>query len=302
MNSPHSFPPVCILTTTWNQIDKTIACLNSVSALQYPDVSVLLVDNGSEDNTTAIVTEQFPWVNVIPLPENLGFAKGYNIGLRAALQDNYPYIFLINNDTILASDCLDFLVEEIFAAPDIGMVTAKIYYADDPKRIWSAGGKLNQRTLEAVKKGDNQIDRGQWEDALDIDFAPLCAVLINKILLEEIGLLDESFFVYYEDMDFCRRVRASGFRIRLQPKAHMWHSVASSSGGSNSPHERYWMARSSVCYYAKHARGKQKLLVLLLRTGSAFRTTGKLLRAGNTLALRAYWRGLWQGIKDIRHD
>ena len=302
MNQTQVFPPVCILTTTWNQIEKTIDCLNSVFALNYPHISVLLVDNGSHDNTVNIVARQFPQVKIITLAENLGFATGYNIGLRAAIAEGFSYIFLINNDTILEPNCLNFLVEEILSAPDIGMVTAKIYYDKDPQRIWSVGGKFNQNRLEIIEKGDDQIDLGQWQVPIDIDFAPLCGVLINKTLLDKIGLLDEQFFVYYEDMDFCWRTRAANFRIRLKPEAHIWHAVSASSGGHYAPNERYWMARSSIRYFVKHAQGKQKLIVLFWRTGSAFHTTWKLLKAHNIISLKAYWRGLWQGIKDIFDD
>jgi GT2 family glycosyltransferase len=301
MNQTHLTPPVCILTTTWNQVEKTIDCLSSVYALNYPNTSVLLVDNGSHDDTIGIVSNQFSQVKVIALPENLGFAKGYNVGLHAACNENYPYIFLINNDTILDPDCLNYLLEEIMSAPDIGMVTAKIYYAEDPKRIWSVGGKFNRHTLEVVDKGDNQIDQGQWQNAIDIDFAPLCGVLIKKTLLDSVGFLDNRFFVYYEDADFCWRVRTANFRIRLKPEAHIWHIVSASSGGQHSPNERYWMAHSSVQYYAKHAHGKQIPVILVLRMGSALHTTWKLLKIRNLTSLKAYWSGLWQGIKDIAH-
>jgi GT2 family glycosyltransferase len=286
---------ICILTTTWNRVSKTLQCLESVFAQDCSAFSVLLVDNGSTDGTVQLVTEYFPEVSVIALPRNIGFAAAYNVGLRWALEENFQFIFLINNDTILAPDCLSRLLQEAEAADSIALVTAKIYFESEPDRIWSVGGRLSPWTLEIVDKGDNQLDQGQWSTARDIDFAPLCGVLIDGHALKTIGLLDEGYFVYYEDMDFCRKARLAGFRLRLAPDAHMWHAVSASSGGRHSPMERYWMAQSSGRYFRLHGRGWRLFVIIPYRLGSAIRTSGKLLFRVNLRSLAAYWLGLARG-------
>lgn len=291
-------PFVCILTTVWNQVDKTLACLATLVQLDYPNYSILLVDNGSSDDTLAQVSQQFPTVEIIQLPQNLGFAGGYNVGLRHAIDQGADYIFVLNNDTLVEPDALSRLVETAVSFPNIGMVTAKIYYNAERNRIWSLGGQIHPWTLEIVGDANDQLDDGQWTEPLDLDFAPLCAVLLRRTLLEKIGLFDEDFFLYYEDMDFARRVRQAGYRLVLQPKAIIYHDVSASSGGRYSPNERYWMARSSVLYFRKHARLLNWLAIIPWRAASALRMTIRLLRLGKTVALQAYWRGLWHGIKE----
>lgn len=293
-------PPVCILTTTWNQVEKTLACLETVFALDYPEFSVILVDNGSTDGTVSKVKQAFPHVIITALPTNMGFAKGYNVGLRQCLADEYSFLFLINNDTLLAPNSLTYLVEHMILHPEVGMVTAKIYYADDPNRIWSVGGEVSPKTLEVVKKWDDTLDQGQLTEVRALDFVPLCGVLIRCQLFSTVGFLDERFFVYYEDMDFCRRVRQADVKINLVPDAKIWHMVSASSGGADSPNERYWMARSSVVFFCKHAGLRRMPLILLLRTASALRTSWRLLRQRNIASFRAYWLGLWHGLREAK--
>lgn len=287
-------PHVAIIIVAWNQLDKTLACLKSVDALTYRSFHTILVDNGSEPPLAAAVNERFPDVEVLPLPENRGFAGGYNAGIRHALQGNAELLFLLNNDTLLAPNALDRLVAEAQRSVGVGLVTAKIYYAADPQRIWTVGNKLNV-FLDLSDGGDRRLDRGQWSKPRDVDFAPFCGILIKRHVFERLGLLDEGFFLYYEDMDYCRRARKADIRIRLCPDAHIWHDVSASSGGRDSPQERYWMAQSSGRYFRKHGRGWRMALILPFRAGSALKMSARLGASGRLKALRAYWTGLARG-------
>ena len=287
--------PVCVLTAAWNQADRTIECLHSVNGQGYPSFTVVLVDNGSDDNTASRVAAEFPDVEIIHLSHNQGFAGGFNVGLRWAIDNRFPYILLINNDTILAPDCLAELVEFAESQPSAGFVTAKIYYASDRDRIWSVGGRIQPMTLEIVAKGDDQRDQGQWNQPTEIDFAPLCGVLLTDRVLKKVGLLDEQFFVYYEDMDFCHRVRQAGIGLWMVPTARIWHAVASSSGGRDSAVEKYWMAQGSGRYYRKHGRNGNYPVIILFRLASALRTTVRLIFRGQFRTVAAYWVGLGIG-------
>ena len=122
-----------------------------------------------------------------------------------------------------------------------------------------------------------------------------CALLLPRSTVERVGLWDERFFMYYEDLDYCRRVAAAGLRLVLVPTAAMWHKVSVSSGGSNSPQERYAMARSSGLYFRKHMRPWQAPFIVAFRLGSALRWTLRLAGRGQWASLCAYWRGLRDG-------
>lgn len=287
-------PPVTIIIVAWNQLEKTLACLESVARLSYPRFETILVDNGSDPPLAEAIGDRHPEVDILRLPDNTGFAGGNNAGLRRALAGPSAYFFLLNNDTELAPDALDHLVAAIEAAPDIGLVTAKVYYAADRRRIWSVGNRLNI-FLDVTGGGEGQIDNGQWDRPRDIDFAPFCAVVLRRELLETVGLLDEGFFFYYEDMDYCRRARLAGYRLRLCPAAHVWHAVSASSGGVENPLARYRLAESGGRYFRKHGRGARMLVIVPFRLASAIKTTIQMLAKGRGDVVRAYWAGLFAG-------
>lgn len=142
------------------------------------------------------------------------------------------------------------------------------------------------------------MDEGQWTAVLPIDFVPGCGMLLTRQAIEEVGLFDEGFFMYYEDSDLCLRLKRAGWQLQTITTAQMWHKVSLSSGGEDSPNERYWMARSSIRFFAKHARYWQLPIIIGWRKASAIRTTLRLLRHGKFTALTAYWRGLRDGFKD----
>jgi GT2 family glycosyltransferase len=291
-----TMPQVTAVTLNWNRADDTLACLASLSEQSYPNLHLLVVDNGSTDDSVARIRDAFPDVALLAHPHNSGFARGNNLGITQALEQDADYVFCLNNDTWLAPDTIDRLVTA--AAQEPALLSPIIYYAEDPRRVWGLGGRFNRWLLEAHEIGRGQVDEGQWPDLLDVDFVPACGLLMPRSLLEDVGLFDERFFMYYEDLDFCRRVQQAGWPIRALTRAKMWHKVSVSSGGSDSPNERYWMARSSLLYFRKHARSWQWPLIGFWRLGSAVRTSWRLGRRGRWAALRAYWRGLRDGWRE----
>jgi GT2 family glycosyltransferase len=181
------------------------------------------------------------------------------------------------------------------ASDNIGVVSPVIYYADSPNQIWSAGAGRNRLTLDLTKNhGRDQI----YTDVEEREFLSGCGLLIKRAVLEQVGLFDERFFMYYEDSDFSLRVRQAGFRMLLVPQAHMWHSVSRSSEGSDSANERYWMGRSSVLFYRKHIHGWRWFLIVPWRLGSTTKNILRLLRKKKLEAARAYLQGSYEGIRD----
>lgn len=299
-------PLVYIITLNWNRCADTLAFLESCSALHYPNRRLLVVDNASSDGSPAAIAARFPQVEQVINPGNLGFAAGMNAGLRHALAQGADYTLLANNDTTLAPDALDRLVR---AADHYGadLVTPAIYYDGDRSRIWWLGGDLRPLLLEirpyhaaprGARSSANAADGAEPQPFL-VDFITGCGMLISRRCLEAVGLFDERFFMYYEDSDYCLRAKRAGMRALVEPRALMYHKVATSSGGSDSPNERYQVARSSVQYFRKHARPWQWPLIGPYRAASALRTLVRLARRRRLDAARAYLRGLGDGI--LRH-
>ena len=135
------------------------------------------------------------------------------------------------------------------------------------------------------------------DEPFEVDFVTACGMLLCRDCLETVGLFDERFFMYYEDSDYCLRARRAGHRAIIVPRAHMWHKVAVSSGGDNSPGERYLMALSSVLFFKKNIRGWRWLIVAPFRTASALRTSIRLVMTGRRQAMQSYWRGLRDGLR-----
>jgi GT2 family glycosyltransferase len=291
-------PLVYAITLNWNRKDDTLACLESLVRQTSPELKILVVDNHSTDGSPQAIARLYPQVEQIINPENLGFAAGINIGLKHALDAEADYLFILNNDTILAPDCLERLLQP--ANAQVGILAPLIYYADQPQRIWALAGSTNPLLLEKHDPWAERDDPGDLPEIIDGDFVTGCAMLFPRRALETIGLFDEKFRMYYEDADICLRMRQAGLRICTVTQAQMWHKVASSSGGSDAPAERYWMARSSIHYFRKHARGWQIPAIAFWRTGSALRTTTRLAGARKWAALGAYWRGLKDGLMNAR--
>ncbi|HSO28113.1 MAG TPA: glycosyltransferase family 2 protein [Anaerolineales bacterium] len=287
---------IYVITLNWNRYADTEAFLRSARQSTLPDVRFLVVDNGSSDGSPKKIAAAFPAVELISNPKNLGFAGGVNVGLRRAQSAGADYVFLANNDTLVAPDMLERLLKAA-RAHNAALVSPAIFYAAEPERIWSAGAWHNPLNLEVT--GDR---RGQSASMLPaepytVDFITACGMLIERTGLETIGLFDERFFMYYEDSDYCRRARNAGLRLLVEPRAHMWHKVSRSSGGSDSPNERYAMASSSVLFFRKHARPWNWPVIIPYRLASALRTTVRLARKSRHEALRAYWRGLAAGFR-----
>jgi GT2 family glycosyltransferase len=292
-----ALPRVDVITLTWNQKQDTLDCLASLSQLTYPNYRIVVVDNGSVDDTVEAVRAQYPAVTLIVNERNLGFQGGFNTGIRQALESGADYVFVMNNDTTVQADILDELIKYTSPA-EIGMASPKIYYFAEPDRIWTVGGRRHPITFQMTHTGDGQLDRGQWDQVIERDYLIGCAMLMKHDVLERIGLFDTGYHpIYYEDVDICVRAQQAGYRLLLVPSAKMWHKVSRSGGGYDSPRQRYLMARHSVRFFRKYVHGWRLLILVPYRLGSALKITLRLLWRRRFSAIAAYWRGLRDGFR-----
>ena len=291
-----SLPRVIAVTVNWNLPLDTLVCLDSLSKQDYGNLEFLVVDNGSNDDSVSQISKGCPRANIFVNPKNLGFAGGYNTGIRAALEQGADFVFILNNDTFLDPSAVRRLVEAYY--PGVGILAPFIYFANSPQTIWSMGGKFNPYNLEIRQKWFYRADPGGWPAVIPQDFVNGCGMLFPRSMLEKVGLFDERFYLYYEDADLCYRTRLAKLSILVVPGAKMWHKVSTSSGGGSSPNERYWMARSSIRYFKKYTHGWRWLVVIFWRSGSALRTSLRMLRWRRMESLKAYWRGLWAGVRE----
>ena len=285
-------PEIYVIILNWNRCVDTQACLDSFALVQTPNLHILVVDNGSTDNSVATIRrKQYSRVNIVEAKRNLGFAGGMNLGIQKALSFGADYVLLLNNDTTVDTELFDELLK--CDQPDIGVLAPVIYYYDHPEDIWSIGSNFNSILLEM--KGNHGRGEAIPTHPFERECLSACALLVRREIFEKVGLFDERFFMYYEDMDFCMRVRQQGYRLIVVPQAKIWHKVSQSSGGTGSKAERYYMAVSSGLYFRKQMRPWQAFFIIPYRFLSALRWTGRLVRQRKWASLTAFWRGLYIG-------
>lgn len=293
-------PSVTIIVLTYNGVSDTLACLASLRRLDYPAarVQVVVVDNASSDATVAEVRTHFPEVVVVENGANLGFAAGNNVGLRYALVRGYDYALLLNNDTEVAPDCLALLVAAAEREPQVGVVGPTIYYYAAPEVIWSAGGRIDWRRGTSLMDGTGERDAGQYPAVRAVDFVTGCALLVKRAALAQAGLLDERFFMYYEETEWAVRVRRAGFTILHVPQARLWHKIPLDAR-FDKEYLAYYMTRNRLLFLraagASPGTWAHALVVQDLRTYASLCLRPKWRTRAGRVGMRLGWCDFWRG-------
>ncbi|PIP32177.1 glycosyl transferase [Candidatus Gottesmanbacteria bacterium CG11_big_fil_rev_8_21_14_0_20_37_11] len=263
-----------VIIIHFKNISDTFDCLDSLSKCNYDKEQLMkiVVLNSSVDSVIKEkLQKKYSGVIVLNNNNNLGFSGGNNVGIQKALQNGCKYLILLNNDTIVDSHLLKDMILMAESANKIGLISPKIYFAhgfeyhknrykDDErgKIIWYAGGQIDWNNIYVRHRGVDEFDFGQYDKAVQTDFATGCCMLISRDLIEHIGLLDEKYFLYYEDVDYSIRAIKAGFKIYYLPKAHIWHKNASSSGKPGSKLHIYYQERNRLYFGFKYASIKTK--------------------------------------------
>lgn len=229
----HTPPLLYVLILNWNRPRETIACLKAVTQSDYPNLRVVVLDNGSKDDSVTRIKQAFPEIPLIENGANLGYAEGNNVGIRLALQKGAKYIVLLNDDAIVEKESFRHLVAAVGAEPTVAAVGAKIRLFEQPERLWAAG--------ECFPRGERPLDDGRFDKPREISYAVGCCMLMTRQAVEEVGLLDADLFALHEELDWCLRARQAGYRILYEPQAVVYHkvSVSLSSGYSAAYHYLY---------------------------------------------------------------
>jgi GT2 family glycosyltransferase len=228
MNSRDPSPFVFIVIVNWNGLADTLECLESLRHLDYPNFEILLVDNASADNSVETIRDKYPSVRILANSRNLGFTGGNNIGIRHALENGAAYVWLLNNDTIVDPHALSRLVEAAERDRGIGILGSKIYYASEPDVISFAGASIDWNRGTSSHIGRGEVDRGQYDKLSEVERVSGCSMLVKKEVCDKVGLFDEAFFLFVEDVDWCVRAKRSGFRCVFVPSSVVWHKEGSS--------------------------------------------------------------------------
>lgn len=303
-----TYPKVSIIILNWNGLEDTIACLESLKKITYPNYEVVVVDNGSKGNDSQVLRENFgDYIHLIQNDRNYGYTGGNNIGIKHTLAHSQPdYLLILNNDVVVAPDFLNHLVEAIDADASIGIAGPKVYYYDFPNYIWSAGAKINMRWGQVACIGMKQRDNGQYDKQQEVDYVAGCCLLIKNAIIPKVGLFDESYFCYWDETDYCVRARKAGYKVVYIPEAKIWHksplkvkvwdNTPTSGKASGLPY--YYTARNSFKFMRKHATRWQycSFLTYFFSYHFWFVSGACLLYHRDIKRLTGFYRGVRDGL------
>jgi GT2 family glycosyltransferase len=286
-------PYVIIIILNTNRRDDTLACLASLAGSTYANQHILVLDNHSTDGSAAAIRAAFPEVEVVPLQENRGYAGNNNTGMQIALEQGADWVFVLNEDTVLAPDCLAQMVAAGERDSRVGIVGPMVYHYDEPGVIQSAGGQLGPR-WDSIHLGKDEVDRGQYRELHTVEWISGCGILVRRAVIEQVGMIDERYFYYWEETEWCLRAGRRGWRVLHVPAAKLWHKGV----------QRDYQPKPSVTYYATRNR-----LLTLAKHRAPLRVRlyvlGQMARTLVSWSVKPKWRGMrghrdamWRGLRD----
>lgn len=284
-----SHPLVSLVTLNYNYTKVTCEFLESTRQLTYRNFEVIVVDNGSEVDPTAMLEAgNYPGLRIILNHRNLGFTGGNNVGIKHAKGE---FIFIVNNDTELTPDLIERLLEPFAADPLIGVVCPKIRFFDSPKIIQYAGYlPMNLLTGRTGAIGSREEDNGQFDISGPTNGAHGAAMMVKREVIENVGAFEDKFFLYYEEADWSARIIRAGYKIYYNAHGLVYHKESMSIGKHN-PVKVYYLTRNRILYMRRNSNRSQLAVFLLFFTFFSFP------KGVFSYMLKGQFRHMWSFVK-----
>lgn len=265
--SDNRFPLVSIISVNFNQSAVTAELLRSLNEISYPDVEVIVVDNGSANDPADALADVFPRVIFLKSEKNLGFAGGNNLGIKIAKGD---FLLFLNNDTEVDPGFLEPLVARLQSDSQIGMISPKIRFYYTPDTIQYAGyTPMNGITLRQHMIGYRVKDTGQFNIAGETYSIHGAAMMVPRSVISRVGMMAEMYFLYYEEHDWAERIKRAGYKLFYEPASLVFHKESVTTG-KESPLKTYYINRNRFLFARRNIKGLRKLPALLYLTCIAF--------------------------------
>lgn len=249
-----NLPNVFVVILNYNGGKVLNNCINSVFQSNYPNFQIVIVDNNSTDASFENARLRYPQIHFIKNPENFGFAKGNNIGIRFALEKFADFIFILNNDAIIKSDTIFKLIKRAKSLAKPAILSPLIF--DKKNSIWFSGGKINWLKMKAF----HHNDKLQKKKFPNTDYLTGCAMLIDAAIFKKVGLFNEKYFLYYEDADFSYRATSNGFVLFIDTDIKIQHLEQSNTENKN---KLYWLVLSGLIFFTDNSKGFLKLWIFI---------------------------------------
>ena len=304
-------PKVSIILLNWNGAEFTIPCVESLRLQSYDNIEIIIVDNGSVDNSRSLLAKKFGGsIKLVPLDKNRGFTGGNNTGIELALKDGADYVLVLNNDTVADSNFVKELVALAETNIHFGVVTGKIFYYDQRELLWFAGGIVRRGLLAFKHRGLLKRDTGEYDTVDESRFVTGCCMLVRREVFEAVGLFDDRFFIYSEDADFSLRVFRQGYALMYTPHALLWHKESASmrkntlraGAGTVSPRQYYLSTRNRIFLVRKHSPPMEKVLTLTVVVLEALLWSSFFVVRRRWEKLSSIWKGIFDGMTTNLRD
>ena len=283
---------ISIITINYNGLEDTCALIESIPFNE--NMEVIVVDNASKNQEAETIAIRYPQVKVIQSENNLGFARGNNLGIQAA---QGKYLFLINNDTFFKDFNIQALIDRVESSPNIGIVCPKIRFAWGKNPIQYTGyARLSRVSVRNHAIGFNEEDHGQYDNAHTTPYAHGAAMLIRRDAIDKVGLMPECYFLYYEELDWSMMFTRTGYQIWYEPKCTIYHKESKSTG-QNSPLRTYYLTRNRLLLVCRNPQEFNIMLAYIYLIGIvALRDIAKYTFSARFDLLKATLQGLWDFI------
>jgi GT2 family glycosyltransferase len=252
-------PVIWAVIPTWNRKVDLLECLESIIDTGYPALKIIVVDNGSTDDTVGEVRTKYPGIHLIELKQNRGAAFASNAGFQYAVQQGADYILRLDSDIVIDRELISEFVNAAALKKDFGILFAKILRYDQPDRIWYTGAQSHPFLLVGRVENLNSIEDSSDRTIQEKDYVPSAVMFLTRAAVLETGGFDESFFVYSEDFDLCIRVRETGKRIYYVPGARARHKIGSEKLSAWGAEQFY---RGRMLFYRKHSHGLHRIALI----------------------------------------
>lgn len=284
-------PLVSIITINYNQLQITCQLLDTLRKVTYPAVEVIVVDNNSAENPTAVITEQYPEVKLLVSEQNLGFAGGNNLGIAAS---HGGYLLFLNNDTEVDPGFLEPLVDLFESNPAAGAASSKILYHNSGETIQYAGStRIDPFTGRSRRIGYLETDKGQYNSVRETDLAHGAAMMVPRRIIDKVGMMPEFFFLYYEEVDWCESIKKAGYKIYFVPGSKVYHKESMSIGKASTL-KTYYMTRNRVLFMRRNTTGLNKLSwILFFLFVSLPKNAVAFTLKRDPEHSKAFWKGLY---------
>ena len=254
-----------IITINYNGLKDTCELIGTLP-LEDKSIEVIVIDNASAQDEATIIKERFPQVKVIRSKENLGFAGGNNLGIKAA---QGKYLFFLNNDILLKPQASDFrpLIARLKSSPKIGIVCPKIKFSWGNQLIQFASyTPLSPITMRNKAIGCGEVDHGQFDTPHPTPYAHGAAMMIKREVIEKAGMMPECYFLYYEELDWSMMIRHAGYEIWYEPTCTVFHKESQTTG-QNSPLRTYYITRNRLLFAQRNQQDMTKYITYLYLIG-----------------------------------